>query len=182
MGGWLVLVWSLSNHCKVICYIVNSDFNFVLLTHSLYNIYKNTCICIYALKCNYDVDDDGDVACVDYGRGWASVNEAITIFIHSHYWCMLLALFQKTTFSWHILICRIHIKNYMSQTQNSIWVSVISNNSQSAPKRACILCVNSVNKLSILQWILIKKIFFLCCLQTFWISTPFISRVNVKTL
>lgn len=70
--------------------------------------------------------------------------------------------FTKTAFSWHILICRIHIKNYMSQTQNSILVSV----SATLVISHCALCraerercgaVNSVNKLSILQWILIKN-------------------------
>lgn len=32
MHGWLVR-WSLSNHGKVICYIVNSDFNFVYMAN-----------------------------------------------------------------------------------------------------------------------------------------------------
>jgi hypothetical protein len=56
-------------------------------------------------------------------EGWVSVNEAITIFPCIRTLLMhVVGAFLKTTFSWHILICRIHIKNYMSyKTQNSIW-------------------------------------------------------------
>lgn len=49
MHGWLVgRLLSLSKHCKVICYIVNSDFNFVCYSHSIYIHMR------WWLKCNCD--------------------------------------------------------------------------------------------------------------------------------